>query len=139
MATMEKERICIDGQWYVREDSATAATKKATHALNMDNINHCIDIEYDASPWKFNAQLFLLDDAEAITDHYSGLYMRIENTKESPAAVDNSDNNSWLIGVLEENPESMGDADDIFGDDKEGLAAFQAFIQYLVDTKRLKK
>lgn len=137
---MEKERICIDGQWYVREDSAIAATEKATHRLNIDNINHCIDIEYYANEWKFNAQLFLLDDAKAITDHYSGLHMRIENTRnDGPAAVDNSDNNSWLIGVLEENPESMGDACDIFGDDKEGLAAFQAFIQYLIDNNWLKK
>lgn len=137
---MKQERICIDGQWYVREDLATSNEEEATHKLDIDNINQCIDIEYDSGPWKFNAQLFLLDDAKDLTDHYSGLHMRIENTKSpGPPAVDSSDNNAWLIGVLQENPESMDDANEIFCDDTEGLAAFRAFIQYLIDNNWLKK
>jgi hypothetical protein len=41
-----------------------------------------------------------------------------------------SDNPNWFLGVYENNPESMPEANEMF--DKEGIKEFRAFIGYLM-------
>ena len=124
-----KDRIQVDGVWYVRESSTLPIAE-----IKPRDVTNSLSCTWESDEWCFEATVILKDEAENLTDIYTDPW--IEITDKRPAnrddwKKDNSDNPRWFIGVLEGSDESMEDANKIF--DEQGLAEFRGFISYLID------
>ena len=124
-----KDRIQVDGVWYVRENKTLPIVE-----IKPRDVTNSLSCTWESDEWCFEATVILKDEAENLTDIYTDPW--IEITDKRPAnrddwKKDNSDNPNWFIGVLEGSDESMEDANKIF--DEQGLAEFRGFISYLID------
>lgn len=126
-----KDRIQVDGIWYVRE-SSTLPIVEIDEMLVTNTLN-CI---WESDNWCFEATAILLDEAKTLTDIYTAI-IDIEITdKRNPdrdkwIEHNGIDNTNWFIGVYEGNPESMPEAEDML--DEQGIAEFRGFIEHLID------
>ncbi len=128
-----KDRIEINGEWYVREDSLP-------HSVQND-----IKVElaatsfwgkvYESDDYCFEVSLLLDDDGKP----YGSVSIEL-TTKEGDKPDwkrEYIDNEKWLLDVLDNNPESMLDANEMFT--KQGLAEFRYVIEDLIEIGWLKR
>lgn len=120
---MIKDRIQIDGVWYVREDNIE------DEPINLDVVETqgCLveneDFCYDATR--------IANDKGGF---YEGVDIKVTDKREKPWKEDHWDNNNWMRGVLEYNPESWKELPDLDG---KNIKFLQAFLQYLKDKEWL--
>ena len=127
-----KNRIEINGIWYVREDAITDSLDHL-EAEEID-VTDSLVCTWECTDWAFEAYVILKDEAENITDHYPDPSITItdkrikgkENWKEHSA-----DNPNWMKGILENNPESLSEARVFI--DYDGLKHFRMFLNHLVN------
>jgi homospermidine synthase len=119
---MKQDRIQINGVWYVRDDKVKD---------NYNEIPKDIIEEIDDQTWKYKGvfyegNLMVLDTS--ISDD-SDLIMSIKYIDKTvePWAEDSFDNDNWLRGVLENNPESIPDFEDAFETHEKRLL-FKAYL-----------
>ena len=128
---MNKDRIQINGEWYVKENTIEPL-------INPEDVTHSIECVWENSNWGFVASLIAKEDD--FNDCYDDVYLKITDKRikgrEDWVETD-VDNPKWILDVLENNPESIKDANEMFGD--EGLKYFKAFACYLIDKGWLKK
>jgi hypothetical protein len=120
-----KERIQINGIWYIRETNPTPEIKEKDITFSMERT-------WESEDWCFIATVIMKDDAETLDDHYPDPYIKITDKRpvdRKDWIEDDVDNPNFMFGVLEGNPESMIDAREMF--DKQGLEEFRAFLLYL--------
>jgi hypothetical protein len=120
-----EERIQVNGVWYVRETNPTPEIKEKDITFSMERT-------WESSDWCFVATVIMKDDAETLDDHYPDPYIKITDKRSDDRKdwiEDEVDNPEFMFGVLEGNPDSMGDANEMF--DKQGLEEFRAFLLYL--------
>jgi hypothetical protein len=126
-----KDRIQVDGVWYVRETSTLPIVK--IDEMLVTNTLGCI---WESDDWCFEATAILREEAVDLTDIYTAI-IDINITDKRPADrnewIEHSgiDNSNWFIGVYEGNPESMPDVKEIM--DEQGIAEFRGFIGHLID------
>jgi len=128
-----KDRIQLDGIWYVKE------TPLPVLEIDMLDITNCLCCIYEPNNWCFEASVTLKDDAVLVKDIYSDPWIEITDKRPSNRAdwvIENLDNPHWFLGVLEGNPESMEEANIMF--DEQGLKEFRSFIKHLIDKGWLK-
>ena len=128
---MNPERIEINGEWYVKENNIEPL-------INPEDVTHSIECVWENSNWGFVASLIVKEDD--FNDCYDDVYLKITDKRikgrENWIETD-VENPKWIWSVLENNPESREDANEMFGD--EGLKYFKAFALYLIDKGWLKK
>ena len=128
---MNPERIEINGEWYVKENTIEPL-------INPEDVTHSIECVWEDINWCFVASLIVKEDD--FNDCYDDVYLKITDKRikgrEDWVETD-VDNPKWIWSVLENNPESREDANEMFGD--EGLKYFKAFALYLIDKGWLKK
>jgi hypothetical protein len=130
-----EERIQVNGIWYVRETNPTPQIE-----IKEKDITFSMERTWESSDWCFVATVIMLDGAETLDDHYPDPYIKITDKRSDDRkdwVDDEIDNPNFMFGVLEGNPESMGDANEMF--DEQGLEEFKAFLRYLVKIGWLKK
>ncbi len=125
-----ENRIQVNGVWYVKEDTNDDHFEIEISESNVTETLSCV---WETSKWCFEATVLLREDADSLADHYPSPWMVI--TDKRPKERENwitqeSDNPNWFLGVYENNPESMPEANEMF--DKEGIKEFRAFIGYLM-------
>ena len=130
-----EERIQVNGVWYVREIEPTPEIEIEDREItfNMERV-------WESNDWCFIATVIMQDEAETLYDHYPDPYIKITDKRfgdREDWVEDDVDNPNFMWGVLEGNPESMKDANEMF--DKQGLEEFKAFLRYLVKVGWLKK
>ena len=120
---MNKDRIQIDGVWYVRED------KIEDEPINLDVVETqgCLveneDFCYEATR--------IANDKGGF---YDGVDIKVTDKREKPWKEDYWDNNNWMLGILENNPDSLEELEHYTRDNFKFL---QAFLQYLKDKEWL--
>jgi len=123
-----ENRIKIDDVWYVREDAI------------QDPLDHLENEEIEMDVTSFDGRIFETDlyCFEATRLHnYDGIpyddscYIKVTDKRVEPWKEEHLDNPIWYIGVLENNPESMDKAHEIFCD--RGIVEFRAFVSDLID------
>jgi hypothetical protein len=124
-----KDRIQVDGVWYVRETSTLPIVE-----IKPRDVTNSLSCTWESDEWCFEATVILKDEAKDLTDIYADSWVEI--TDKRPAnrddwKKDNSDNPRWFIGVYEGNPESMPEAEEML--DEQGIAEFRGFIGHLID------
>jgi hypothetical protein len=125
-----ENRIKINGIWYVREDKHPTP---AIYELTNEDVTHSLECIMETNEYCFVATVILRDNAEYLTDFSGNAYLKITDKRPDDRKdwIDHDvDNNKWLIGVLEGNPDSMEEAYDMFDDN--GISQFRAFISYLI-------
>lgn len=128
-----ENRICIDGVWFVREE----LTETKIEPTPKEEVTNSLSCVWENDDWCFESSLILR--GEDPTDYYPGI--SIEVTCKVGGRVNWKknyiDNPFWMLGVLENNYQSLDDSKKIF--DEDGLKVFKSFLQYLVDRNWLKK
>ena len=125
-----KERIQVDGVWYVRETSTLPIVE-----IKPNSVTNTLGCVWESREWCFEATAILRDEAEDLTDIYTIIDIvitdkRSENRDEW-IEHDSCDNSNWFIGVYEGNPDSMEEAEEMM--DAQGIAEFRGFISHLID------
>jgi hypothetical protein len=126
-----KDRIQVDGVWYVRETSTLPIVE--IDEMLVTNTLGCI---WESDNWCFEATAILKDEATNLKDIYTAI-IDIAITDKRPANRDlwiehePCDNPTWFIDVYEGNPESMIEAEEML--DEQGIAEFRGFIGHLID------
>ena len=122
-----EDRIQVNGIWYVRETDPTPQIE-----IDEMHVTFCMERVWESNNWCFVAKVIMRDEAETLEDHYPDPFIDITDkrpTDRKDWVEDHTDNPNFMWGVLEGNPESMGDALDMF--DAQGLEEFKAFLRYL--------
>ena len=123
---MSKDRIQIDGIWYVREDQPQTETLKPEQLTNTVN---CI---YETYNYCFEAVMIFKDDCDTLYPDVSIEFTDKRPTKRENWITDYLDNPIWMRGVFHGDEESMVDAREIM--DQEGIDEFRAFLKH-IETK----
>lgn len=115
-----KERIEIDGVWYIRED--------VTEEVNItdSDIVKFIGISYETIEYSFEATRLT---NEKTGEHYSDIDIKFTDKRVKPWKEELWDNNSWFKGILEDNPDSIPALEKSLG--RLGQKQFKAFLKYL--------
>jgi hypothetical protein len=118
---MSKDRVQIDGVWYVKENVIEQEPIKLepTHFEGYAVENDDFSFE----------SIRLFNDEETL---YSGIDIKCIDKRGGKGNWEEEiwDNNKWMLGVLENNPDSWKELPDMGGDNIQFL---QAFLQYLKD------
>jgi hypothetical protein len=128
-----KDRIQLDGIWYVKE------TPSPVLEIDMLDITDCLICIYEPNNWCFEASVTLKDDAVLVKDVYGDPWIEVTDKRPANRAdwvIENLDNPHWFLGVLEGSSESMEEANKMF--DEQGLKEFRSFIKHLIDKGWLK-
>jgi len=115
---MAKDRIQIDGVWYVRVD-------QAQKPIELDPTEfEGIVVEDDC--FCFEATRIRKDGG----GFYDDISIEFTDKRVKPFKEDHWDSTAWLKGILENDPDSLRGLPDI---GSEGIRFLQAFLQYLTD------
>jgi hypothetical protein len=116
-----KDRIQIDGVWYVRE----LETEPKTEFLDVE-INTSLSAHYENEDYSWEAIRMYKDDNETFYEDFDVKFTD-KNTK--PWKEDYWDNTAWIKGVYENNPDSTYIALEEM--DENGLKHFRSFLNEL--------
>ena len=116
---MNKDRIQIDGVWYVREDNIEDEPIKLEVVETQGYLVENTNFSYDATR--------IANDEGGF---YEGVDIQVTDKRSKPWKEDNWDNNNWMRGVLEYDPVSWKELPDLGSED---IKFLMAFLQYLKD------
>ena len=120
---MNKDRIQIDGVWYVKEDNQNDEPIK----LEVVETQGCL---VENTNFSYEATRIGNDEG----GFYDGVDIKVTDKREKPWKEDHWDNNNWMRGVLEYDSQSWKELPDLGGEDTKFL---MAFLQYLKDKEWL--
>jgi hypothetical protein len=112
-----EDRVKINGVWYVRE------TKITKEELDIIDFIGCV---YENDKYCWEATVLYKDDNKTL---YDSIDIKFTDKRTKPFKEDNWDNNTWLLGVLKNDQDSMVDAREAM--DEDGIETFQVFLEYL--------
>jgi superfamily I DNA and RNA helicase len=113
-----KERIQIDGVWYVRE------TESQPEFIDVE-INTSISALYENDDYCWEAIKLINDDGT----HQDDIYVEFTDKNKTLKKIDYWDNMLWIKGVYEYNPDSIEQASEMMSDD--GILHFRSFLNEL--------
>lgn len=116
---MNKDRIQIDGVWYVREDNIEDEPIKLEVVETQGYLVENTNFSYDATR--------IANDEGGF---YEGVDIQVTDKRSKPWKEDNWDNNNWMRGVLEYDPVSWKELPDLGSED---IKFLMAFLQHLKD------
>jgi hypothetical protein len=117
-----KDRIQIDGVWYVRE------TEPQPEFLDV-KIHTSLSTHYENEDYSWEAIRTYKDDNETF---YDGFDIKFTNKNIKPWKDDYWDNMKWIKGVYENNPDSIKEALEEMNEN--GIKHFRSFLNELKKT-----
>ena len=120
---MNKDRIQIDGVWYVKESNVKPTTKKVE--IDDADITKYKGATYETDDYCWEATKMYKEDGSL----YSGLDIKFTDKAVDLSEGRHWNNDLWMRGVLESDPEALEEAREVM--DEEGIAYFQAFLAKL--------
>ena len=112
-----QNRIQIDGVWYIREQQEPEVQLDITRFKGMVT---------ESDKYCFEATLIKDDDVPG--KYYDGVDMEFTDKRSKPWKTDSWDNNTWMNGVLDNDPESLSELDHLC---PQGIAELKAFLKVL--------
>ena len=122
---MKKNRIQIDGVWYVKEEPTQNKIEIEDHQLTQ-----CQTLIYETYDYCWKAFRIYKDDWVTFYDEVGIEFLDKEGDRED-WKEEYWDNNNWFRGVYENNEDSLKEARESM--DENGIAHFQAFIGKLIE------
>ena len=127
MSSMQ-DRIEINGVWYIREDLANKEEEEAFELNFYQGATH----EDDKYCWE--ATRLYKTDLESL--FYDDIDIKFTDKSVKPWKEEHWDNNVWMKGVLDNDPDSMRDAKESMCDN--GIKTFKIFLNKLKEEGWLK-
>lgn len=120
---MEKNRIQIDGVWYVKEDQVQIKE------IEMDPawFDGCVAENDEVC---FEATRILRDEYTPYSDSIDIKFTNKTGGDREHWTEDHWDNNKWMVGVMQNNPDSMKELPNI---GKDNILFLQEFLKRLKD------
>ena len=123
----DMDRIEINGIWYVKEDSSSHSVQ---NDIKVDlEATSFLGRVYESDDYCFEASKILDDGGKPYSD--VAIELTIKEGNREDWKKDYLDNENWFFGVLDNNPESMQYAKEMFT--KQGLAEFRYVIEDLIE------
>ena len=117
--TKMEDRILINGIWYVKEEQPVPEEP-------IIDMYGYLGFTCETDDYTFEAKRFYKDDHETF---FHGI--AITFTDKIQNNTDFWDNNSWMNGILENNPDYLEEAR--FSMNEKGISAFKVFLKRLKD------
>ena len=135
---MTKDRIQIDGVWYIKETDTIPDPLRMT-TINEFDVTRSLNRIWENDDWAFEAKILLEPDGTELEDTWGDCWLTItEKVGKHDAWVEHSiDNPRWMLGVLEGDPLSMEEANKMMT--PEGIRLFRGFLSLLIKNGWLKK
>ncbi len=114
-----KDRIEINGVWYIKEDILnTQEEVELSFSLEAmyENDKYCWQA---VRLYKENSQVYFYNDID----------IKFTDKREKPFKEEHWDNNSWMKGVMDNDPEALKDARESMCD--EGIKTFKLLLKKL--------
>lgn len=113
-----EDRIQVNGVWYVREQEEPEVEIDVirTEGRTTESDKYCFEATR-------------IERKDVPGTYYDGIDIKFTDKREKPWKDDYWDNDAWLRGVLENNPESIGHLKDSVC--LQGEAEFKAFLKVL--------
>ena len=121
-----ENRIKIGDVWYVREEQPIEKIEWDVTSFNGR--------AYESDLYCFEVTQILNEDG---LPYDNACDIEVTDKRVKPWKVEHIDNQKWFIGVLENNPESMDEAREMFC--TQGILEFRSVVQDLIDINWLKK
>lgn len=122
-------RIQINGEWYVKEDQSNE-TQKLINELNITHFKGC---SYENDDYCWEATIIQKTDSE---EYYDGVDIKFTDKRCEPWKENHWDNNSWMVGVYNDNEHSLIAAQKLM--DEKGIETFKEFIGHLIKLNWIK-
>jgi hypothetical protein len=119
---MIKDRVQIDGVWYRREAEAQEEREP--------QLTFAQTCTYETDEYCWEAVRLQRDEAVE-KGYYPGIDIKFTDKTEKPWTEEYWDNNVWMRGVLQDDPESMKEA--VYNMNARGVQDFRAFLRRLVE------
>lgn len=133
-----QNRIQIDGVWYVREDA------QLEESFEDINLTKCLTCLYETQDYCWVASRMYKDDGETFyhdgETFYPGVDIKFTDKTSGDRETwveDYWDNDTWLLGVYNNNPDSIPDAKQVMNE--KGIKDFRNFIHKLIQMGWLEK
>lgn len=133
-ATTDPYRININGVWYVKEqEDAKSSESLQTYRDEVDKESISAEsFTFECDEYRWEATRLIKDDGE----YYDDIDIEFTDKAVMPFLEELWDHNKWMVGVYQNNPDSMIEARKSMSE--EGIKYFQAFLGKLVEMGWLK-
>ena len=122
---MKKDRIQIDGVWYVKEEPTQNKIEIEDHQLTQ-----CQTLIYETDDYCWEASRIYEDDGVTFYDGV-GIEFTDKEGDHEDWKKEYWDNDNWFRGIYENNEDSLKEARESM--DENGIAHCQAFIGKLIE------
>ena len=126
-----EDRIEINGVWYVREDAITDSLDQL-ESVEMD-LTFSEECCYETDKYCFVASRIRKNESGEFYPDISITFTDKRSGNRDTWKEEYWDNNNWLKGILEGNPESVESLDNETELCKEGKRQFKGFLNRLVE------
>ena len=121
---MSKDRIQIDGVWYVKEQDTNTVQE-----LQPSDVTNYIGCVYETDAFCWEATMIYRDDLETLYPDVSVEFTDKRDADRKNWIVEYWDNTKWFQGVYNNDPESLVDARATM--DVKGINDFRTFLKYI--------
>lgn len=136
----DRDRIEINGEWYVREHTLICNDVKRVAAVDPSDLVFSKVITYEEGSFCFEACHLTQESGapygEEIVGPFGGMYVKFidKRIERRDQWVDYAiDNGHFFTGVLEENPDTISECHKIMN--QEQLDSFTALLRYIDESK----
>ena len=119
-----QDRIQINGVWYVREDISEQKDIEVTYSMNC---------HYENDDYFWEATRLMKDDE---ISYYPDIDIKFTDKRTKPWKEEYWDNNTWMVGVMNDDPDAMKDARESMCE--KGIKEFKLFLKKLEENFWLK-
>ena len=121
---MSKDRIQIDGVWYVKEQDTNTVQE-----LQPSDVTNYIGCVYETDAFCWEATMIYRDDLETLYPDVSVEFTDKRDADRENWIVEYWDNTKWFQGVYNNDPGSIGSARATM--DVKGINDFRTFLKYI--------
>ena len=121
---MSKDRIQIDGVWYVKEQDTNTVQE-----LQPSDVTNYIGCVYETDAFCWEATMIYRDDLETLYPDVSVEFTDKRDADRENWIVEYWDNTKWFQGVYNNDPKSLVDARATM--DVKGINDFRTFLKYI--------
>ena len=132
---MAKDRIQIDGVWYVKETTNAVSESVSMTTIDEFDVTRSLGRVWENDDWAFEAKILLAPDGTDLEDTWGDCWLTI--TDKNGDEEHSIDNPTWMLGVYEGDPLSMREANKMMT--PEGIRLFRGFLSLLIKNGWLKK
>jgi len=133
-----EDRIQINGEWYVREQSDDEQEailhpfRKEIKPLSREDVTGFKGFVYETDKFCYEATIIAKDGLFEEGEYHDNIDIKFTDKRIKPWVEDHWDSMFWFRGVLENNPESVKGlliGDRMNREDVEGFRSFLAFLK----------